>query len=347
MIKDPIDLTKKLIKIESVSGNEKELGIFIHDYLRSLGFKPRFQKITNNRSNVIIDGNSDIQINGHLDTVAIGDEWKHKQGEVSNGKLYGRGACDIKSSIGSVLAALAKNPTDKINLSFVVGEEDTFIGVKQLKPKKYVIELEPTENRLIYCHKGQLRLKVTAYGKAAHASVPEQGENAILKLNEAITKISSSKFSANHNILGKPTINIGKINGGTASNIVPDKAEMMIDRRVLPNEDISKVVKFYQNLLKSLSVEVDGLFKPAEFDNNSYIIQKMQKILKKFNMNTNPTGVLFTTQLGEMKNVQGVVFGPGSVKQAHKIDEFVQINEVEMAYNIFCELFKSLNYNSS
>lgn len=123
------------------------------------------------------------------------------QGEITNGKLYGRGACDIRASIGSVLAALAANPSAKINLSFVVGEEDTFIGVKHLRTKRYVVELEPTENRLIYCHKGQLRLKVTAYGKAAHASVPEQGENSILKLNEAITKIMESELSARHEFL--------------------------------------------------------------------------------------------------------------------------------------------------
>ena len=90
MITDPIELTKKLIKIESVSGNEEEIGIFIHDYLISLGLKPQFQKITKNRSNIILDSNSDIQINSHLDTVAIGEGWKHKQGETSNEKLYGR-----------------------------------------------------------------------------------------------------------------------------------------------------------------------------------------------------------------------------------------------------------------
>jgi len=341
MITDPIKLTQKLINIESVSGNETQLGHFIFEYLNSLGYKPKRQKVTKNTFNVLLSGKSDIQVNGHMDTVPIGSNWNYRQGQIINGKIYGRGACDIKASIASVLAAIAKHPCE-VNLSFVVEEESTFRGVKKLRPKKYVIELEPTENRIIYCHKGQLHLKVAATGKAAHASVPDVGDNAILKLHNAISKINKQKLKARHPILGIPTINIGTIHGGVSSNIVPDTAEMHIDRRVLPNENIFKVAKEYKMLLSPLKIEIVGLFNAAEFPKNSKIIKIMQHILTKQKMNAKPGGVLFTTQLGAMKNIQGLVFGPGSVKQAHQINEFVRISEVNKAHSAFCDLFNHI-----
>ena len=341
MITDPIKLTQKLIRIESVSGNEHELGDFVFDYLQSAGFKPRRQKVTSLTSNILVQGKNDIQIDGHMDTVPTGKNWKYGQGQIANGKVYGRGACDIKASIATVLSAIAKYPCE-VSLSFVVEEENTFRGIKKLAPKKYVIELEPTENRIIYCHKGQLRLKLEAAGKAAHASVPEQGDNAIYKLNDAIKKIINHKFKARHPILGKPTFNIGKVEGGVASNIVPDYAVAYVDRRVLPNENSGDIVETYKELLKPLNVTVDGYFPAAEFPKNSKIIKIMQNILAKYNMNPNPTGVLFTTQLGVMKNVEGLVFGPGSVKQAHQTDEFVELSQLKKAHSVFCELFRMM-----
>jgi len=340
MITDPVKLTQKLVRIESESGNEKELGNFIFKYLKSCGYSPKKQKVTKNTFNVVLKGKSNIQINGHLDTVSLGTGWKHRQGQVRKGRLYGRGSCDIKASIAAVLTAIAKRPCD-VNLSFVVEEESTFRGVNKIRPKKYVIELEPTENQIVYCHKGQLRLKVLAKGKAAHASVPHEGDNAILKLNEGINKLLKSRFSVRHNILGTPTLNIGSVQGGTTSNIVPDNAVMHIDRRVLPNEDIQSVVNYYKKLLSPLKVEVCGLFKAAELPKNSKIIKLMQRIVKKHKLNPKPGGVLFTTHLGAMKNVEGLVFGPGSVKQAHQINEFVSVKQLRQAHDVFCDLFNS------
>ena len=132
---NPISLAKKLVSINSVSGNEREVAYYIYDYLKSLGLKPELQNLNKNQSNVFCIGKGNLIVNGHIDTVPFGDKenWNYNPlGQLSKTKLYGRGTCDTKGSIASFLSALAKNPSSQMSCSFTVNEEDTFAGVKAL-----------------------------------------------------------------------------------------------------------------------------------------------------------------------------------------------------------------------
>ncbi len=145
VIEDPVLLAKKLVSIDSVTGNEHKIAQYINDYLSALDLKPQFQNVGKNRENVFLKGRGNLLINGHTDIVPIGDKklWHHDPfGEIIKNKLYGRGSCDTKGSIACVLSALAKNATKEISCSFCVDEEEFFVGIKSLmKLRKLIANL--------------------------------------------------------------------------------------------------------------------------------------------------------------------------------------------------------------
>ncbi|MEA2038163.1 MAG: ArgE/DapE family deacylase [Nanoarchaeota archaeon] len=356
VIENPVNLAKKLISIPSITGEESKVANYIFDYLRSIGLKPEFQKIAKNRNNIIVKGKDNLLITGHMDTVSFGGKWNYDPlGELTKTKLYGRGTCDTKGSIACILSALAKNPNKNISLSFTVDEEENFMGINslmklrnnKLKNIKYCIDLEPTGLRIVTAHKGQIRFNVSAKGKAAHSSVPQKGDNAILKLTNVIPRIKSYSKKLNskkHQLVGNPTTNIGVISGGSSYSTVPNYAEMLVDRRVIPGEDVKKVVTEFRRMLRPVKTSTTQQHKPVDLNQNSPIIKQMQSIIKKHKINPKPIGVKFTTQFSIMayNKIQGFVFGVGNVNQAHKIDEYVFLKDVIKCHNIFSELVSTI-----
>jgi len=251
------------------------------------------------------------------------------------------------------------------SVCFTIGEENTFAGIKAfMKIRnerfghiKYCINLEPTELKIVHAHKGQIHLSVRAHGKAAHASSPEEGDNAILKLNTAmnnLNKYADGLVGVSHELLGHPALNIGVIKGGTASNIVPDFAEMEVDVRILPGQDAEKVVEEIRGAVGGgvaggvggavapLEVIVNHIYSPVELPSSSPFVENFRKILDEEGIDSVPGIGGYTTEFSELISggIQGFIFGAGSIKQAHKIDEYVRVEELEKLYKVLCRFLK-------
>ena len=222
-MQDVFDYIRRLIDIPSVSGSEHEISFFLERDLRQKGFSVVLQEVTANRSNVYAthDGfPAKVILCTHIDTVPpfipSSEDGQH---------IYGRGSCDAKGIIGSMIwAALAlKNAGIKeIGLLFVVGEEVDSIGanVANALPSvaNYVIVGEPTENLLASGHKGGFKFRLTATGKAAHSAYPELGDSAIHRLIALVSELQKLDWGWDE-LLESATINIGTIEGGVAANV--------------------------------------------------------------------------------------------------------------------------------
>ena len=217
------ELTRRLIDIESISGNEKNVALYLADYLRGCGADVSLDEAEPGRPNVVAQwGKPDVVLSTHLDTVPPFFS-SREDGEF----IYGRGACDAKGIIAAQIEAATRLRAEgiaNIGLLFVVGEERNSAGAIAANQKpigsKYLIDGEPTDNRLVLGTKGVLRVSVEAHGKMAHSAYPELCEPAIEKLIDALDILRKLKLPEDE-LLGQTTYNIGIIEGGVAPNVIP------------------------------------------------------------------------------------------------------------------------------
>ncbi len=255
---DAKTILAKLISFDAIEDRDNSA---IMDYLESFLTKIGFR--TEYRSKCLVMSIGDEQpigFLGHTDTVSCSDNWKTNPFELveNGGKLYGLGVCDMKGGLAAMLAAVAKvdwKNRSGIKLFFTFDEEIGFGGIKELLDKKidfpdFMIIGEPTDNIEINSSRGEISVKLRFRGKAAHSSVPEEGENAICK---AMDFASELKKDVNGHTA---TMNIGLINGGRLVNIVPDSCEMSIDFRTEKPEQNA----YIKNLLDDLSVKYDAKY---------------------------------------------------------------------------------------
>ncbi len=322
------ELLLDLIKIESFSGNEAGVADFIVDYLGSLDFDIEKQNVEGDRYNIIASrGNPKIFLSAHMDTVSGGLEIKE-----DSEKIYGRGACDTKGSIASMLVA-GKNAIEKgmtdFGYLFTVGEEDNLAGSKTFsmsnKKLPFVVVGEPTSLKPVNGHYGILIIKVISVGKSAHTSNPELGENAIEKIIKADRNILD-----NLEVSPESSLTITKINGGTADNIVPDYAEVIYSIRISPKDTID-YVNLIRKILNENNCKIDVLLKinSTEMD--------MPKKLKFLGV---PETARYCTDLSFLKN--GFVLGPGNIVNAHRDNEFILKKELNDAIEIYEKILRKL-----
>ena len=223
------ELTRSLMSIPSVSGEEEAVGYFLRDHLQKLGWKVELQSVSENQNNVIATLNETPRVwfSTHMDTVP-----PYIPPTEDDEKIYGRGSCDAKGIIAAQIAAaehLRKEGIEDIGLLYTVEEERASTGAKAanmhpLAAKcEYMINGEPTDNDLAIGSKGTFRLMVRTTGKAAHSAYPEQGDSAIEKLLDILDDIRHTKFPDDE-FFGQTTVNIGTIEGGAALNVIPPTA---------------------------------------------------------------------------------------------------------------------------
>ena len=227
---DVFALTKTLIDIESITGNEKAVGDWVYDYLQPLvteyGGTLEKIEVEPDRNNVLaIFGEPVVTLSTHLDTVP-----PFFASREDDEFIWGRGACDVKGIIASMICAartLLAEGRRGFALLFVVGEERNSAGAyymaKDSRGSKYLINGEPTSCKLALGSKGALRYELIGSGRMAHSAYPELGESAIEKLLDALERVRKIDWPV-HPILGPSTLNIGTIKGGRAPNVVPDDA---------------------------------------------------------------------------------------------------------------------------
>jgi acetylornithine deacetylase len=328
---DPVALTRQLVDIESITGNEGRVGEFLYQELCRLGYKTEKMAVESGRNNVFAVSSKEprpkIVFSTHMDTVPP----FIPSSEDETG-IYGRGSCDAKGIIAAQIAAAERLRQEGIfvGLLFLVGEEKDSLGAKvanrQSPGARFLVNGEPTENRMALASKGTLRVEISAEGRMAHSAYPELGESAIEKLLEALNRLRGLKLPSDPE-LGPCTVNIGVIEGGRAPNIIPDKARAQLLYRLIGPAD---------ELRKQIERAVSGLAR-AEFvlEIPFARLQTLEGL---------PTMIAaFTTDIPWLGNWgQPVLIGPGSIHVAHTEGEYIEKKELHEAVELYCAIAKRL-----
>jgi acetylornithine deacetylase/succinyl-diaminopimelate desuccinylase family protein len=366
-----VSLTRELVKIQSVNppGNEKNVAESIVSWLRNNGIEAYLQEVRQDRPNAlgIVDGESGGKIlilNGHTDVVPTGRGWgKDPFGaEVLSGRIYGRGANDMKGGLAAMMVAIktlkesCKDFRGSILFQAVMGEEVDGSGteflVRQGLKADFAIIGEPTNLEICLGHKGNFTFRVRTYGKAAHASVPHLGSNAIVDMYnvvDGLEKYSSFlKDKVGHPLLGCPTLNIGTIQGGTKSNIVPDECSIEVDRRVVPPENVADVEKEARKILQQIEYrhpnlrydyDTVGAAEPSMItggeDGLKALRSSAEEILGKKPEEKALLGTCDARFFNNTAHIPAVIFGPGTLGQAHVPDEYIDIDQLVSASKIY------------
>lgn len=376
---DVVKILRNLVRIptQNPPGKERECAEYIKNKLDEWGIRATLvPKPFNNRPQVVATygtGKEPILVlNAHMDVVPEGDlkKWDYDpyEGVVENGKLYGRGSCDTKGGLAAAMITaktLAKNETalkGTLLLQFPVGEEGGQPGTRTLLEEGYLgnwgIVLEPTNLRTATSANGVAWYEISVKGKACHASVPEKGKNAIVKAAKVLTNLEEygkEIRSRQDPLTGHATCAITKIQGGTKENVVPEMCKITIDRRFLPQESTEQVKLELNELLKGVfgeeskfqyEYESKRSLESAKISSDSKIAKILRNHSKKIaDVPDKPFGIIATTDQRNFVNdagVPAVVWGPGSLDQAHTVDEHVEINQVVKATKILIAVSKEL-----
>jgi acetylornithine deacetylase len=317
-------LTRQLIDIESITGNEAAVGDFLFSKLNDLGFTAEKMLVEENRFNIYASaGNAPaVVLSTHIDTVP-----PFMPSAEDENKIYGRGSCDTKGIIAAMLAAALRLKVARIpiGLLFVVGEERNSLGANAANqrppspPPKFLINGEPTQNKVATASKGSLRIEITARGRMAHSAYPHLGESAIDKLLNALERVRRLELPVNPEI-GPTTMNIGVIEGGRAPNVIPDFAKaQLLYRTVLPSADLIARIRAAAGKDVETAVVLDVPF----------VKLRTFPALETF-------VAAYTTDIPALSNWgEPILFGPGSIHVAHTDGEYIDKAQQLEAVDIY------------
>ena len=325
-----VQLARDLIDIDSTSGQESKAVTWLASWLRDQGYHVTGQPVVNDRANVIATitkRDPEIVFSTHIDCVP-----PFFPSRIDGDTLYGRGACDAKGILAAQITALEQLRTsgvENVGLLVVVGEERGSPGAQAAnrlaQSCRYLINGEPTDNRLARATRGVYRVCLSAQGRAAHSSHPELGESAIEKLLDALVALRKLDLPTDE-IIGQTTYTIGMLSGGVAPNVVPPNAEADINfRTVGPASD----VRVCLNALPDNVSTKDIIVVPPVYLKT---IPGFATEVFRFT-----TDIPFLSSWGEP-----LLIGPGSVRVAHTADEHVEISELERAVNLYTKLARAL-----
>jgi acetylornithine deacetylase ArgE len=381
MTLDAIQLLRDLIAIPSVNpmrvgsgvAVERELADYIESTLRRAGIDCERQPVAEGRDNVVAvvqasgianrvarDG---LMLNSHMDTVPVANMTIEPFNPVvRDGRIYGRGACDAKGSIAAMMAALvahANRPERPVPVVFaaMADEEFSFAGSWKLIEKDWPVRAcivgEPTRLASIIAHKGVVRWGMSVTGTSAHGAMPHLGHSAIydgarvaLALEMYAQELARRSL---HPLLGRPTINLGRISGGNSVNVVPDSCELEVERRLLPGEDGRQAVRDCEEWVRErvggeISLIVDQPYlvdPPLETPRDASVVRAVADAhLSEFGIANAIEGAHYGTDGSKLASagIETVVCGPGDIAQAHTGDEFIEIDQVEKAVRLYTRL---------
>ncbi len=360
-----IDLTRELIRMRSVNppGGERPLAEKLAARLQRAGLQVDLIPFGQDRSSLVArlggDGRAPLCLSGHLDTVALGEQpWTADPfaAEIHEGRLYGRGASDMKGGVAAIvvaverLARLSAQERPDLLVIFTAGEETGCEGAEYLRRGGHLPEAaalvvaEPTVNRPCLGHRGLLWLHARTQGKAAHGSAPELGVNAIVPMAEAICRLADAGLPAgHHDVLGQASVNIGTIQGGTGINFVPESCEVGIDIRTVPGHTGAELAKNVSDALGP-HVELSTLRDlPAVCSSAEDPFLMQARELAADGGEPEPYGTVpFCTDASVLTTGMGspptLICGPGEPSQAHCTDEYCPLEQLEAAAEIYFQL---------
>ncbi len=350
---------------------EARLNTMLGEVLRQWGATLEFQEEVPGRTNMIArftgrDADRCLMLEAHADTVPVdGMTIAPFTPLIRDGRLYGRGACDTKGALAAMLAGLATVlndegiPPTSVCLVTTCNEEQGATGAKALIRSGFradaAIVGEPTGLRIVDAHKGVVRYRLTVRGRAAHSSEPSQGINAISKIAAVIRRIDgplTTELACNrHPRLGPPVISVGTIQGGFLVNIVPDECVIEIDRRLIPGETVAMATAQLRRHIDEVAVvespldyELDETQHYAALecdphgDFGHHLAAALTDVMGEVQYDAAPWG----SDAGAFHDagIPVFVFGPGSIRQAHSADEYVEIDAVRTATRVYADLIR-------
>ena len=346
------DLLVQLVKAQSEPDSDKNAVLnVVLPHLERMGLEIHRHENNGNPAIFATKGNPKILFNGHLDTVPRGTDWSYEDGQVEGDIVYGRGSLDMKGGCISLLLA-AEVLTEK-NIDFAIiyttDEEVGMAGAKEVArqhPEVSEIPLfiicEPTDNCPVIDEKGIVQFRITITGKKAHAAMPELGRNAIADLIPRLNKLIESELygKSQHDPV---TIGIDIISGGTGLNVMPDKAIADIDVRFLSTYTNDEMFGILKKLIRAdddfVEVELLHELPPARSEIPEEMLARIEELVggKSYKV---PYGTEMAVFGKLNKNI--IVLGPGGQKMAHQTDEWIDINDVLKAAEIYVELINLL-----
>ncbi len=360
-----LGLLRDLVQIESVNpalsrqgSGEAAIARYIRDYLRNLGLDARFQKIEKNRVNVIgvlkgSGGGSSLMLNGHTDTVSADTmEMDPFAAEEKNGKIYGRGALDMKAGVAALITAVRsiiesgmKLKGDVI-LTLVADEEYASIGTEAVVDEytaDAAIICEPTDLDIVIAHKGFAWTRIEVFGHAAHGSLPHRGVDAIVKAGKVLAAIEelgqTGLKKKTHPLLGTASIHASLIEGGTELSTYPDYCKIELERRNLPGEDQKQVKEEMHELLQNIRRKDDQFkanydvffFRPAfEISPDQPIVKTVSRAFESICRRAPKYEGMWAwldSAILAQAGIPAVIFGP-SGDGAHAVVEYVDVKSV-------------------
>jgi acetylornithine deacetylase len=329
---DVVRLVRQLVDIESITGNEAPVGNFLYRELAGMGYQVEKMTAEMERCNIYATAperpHPQVVLSTHMDTVPpFIPSWEDAT------CVYGRGSCDAKGIIATQIAAAERLRQEGIyvGLLFLVGEERDSLGAKVANQKasgnRFLINGEPTENKVAVASKGALRAEVSARGKMAHSAYPELGDSAIDRLLEALGRLRRMALPVDAEV-GASTMNIGVIEGGRAPNVVADRARaQLLYRLVGPSDRLREQIREAVGELVRIDFTLEIPF------------------VRLRTLDSLPTMVAaFTTDIPALGNWgEPLLVGPGSIHSAHTEGEFVEKKQLHEAVELYCAIVKRLS----
>jgi acetylornithine deacetylase len=348
---------------------EGAMAALVAGILSKAGLEVTLQEVLPGRQNVIAtlpgrDRGRALLLETHLDTVEVdGMTVPPFVPEVRGGRLYGRGSCDAKGCLAAFMAAMVEcahegvRPATDVVLAAVMDEEHRFRGVLHLldagRRFRGAVVGEPSELRLVVAHKGSVRMEIRTHGRTAHSAQPQDGDNAILRMAGVLALIRNElepeAAGHRHPLTTPATICPTVIHGGSGFNVVPGSCSMFLDRRTLPGEDPEAVWRGYRDRIEALAPGAIQVVPPALVDlaldtpPASPIVSALGEAMLRRGLDPAPIGVNYGTDASKIahRGIPAVVFGPGSIADAHQPDESVELAQVESAAGVLIELIRA------
>ena len=371
-----IELLRRLVRTPSVNptdtgnaaiGGEERMARQLAEELAAKGFAVELDEAGPGRPNLVATlgepgAGRTLAFEGHLDTVSIdGMTVAPFAGEVRTGRLYGRGACDMKGAMAAALHALNAERLGRwreagLRLLFIgaIDEEKGCGGARMLARQKRfradeLIVLEPTELGIVHAHKGALWYEIEVFGRTAHGASPGEGFSAIrsmvpvMEVVEAEARAAAAAVGAS--ATGEPTVNIGVIEGGSGVNTVPGSCRIQVDRRTVPGENHERILEAIRRGLRQCQAEGTvlrwelrpRLGSPA-YDSgaDTGLARRLAAAAERCGVVPRLGGTGWYSDAGPLSRLSGatVVFGPGSIVQAHTADEYIELESLQQGADI-------------
>jgi succinyl-diaminopimelate desuccinylase len=370
-----LDLTRALIRLDTVNppGNERAPAELVLDYARRWGLQGELVPLGPKRANLQLSlpgqgAAPALLYCGHFDTVPLGEAaWTHPPHGAhvdADGLLWGRGSVDMKGGVAAILLGMATLAQAGIclpgDLRFLgtIGEEVDCAGASAalasgvMDGVGQLVIAEPTDLALVVAHKGALFLEFTTLGRSAHGAMPEQGVNAIVQMTRLLARLETFDFAVEtHPLLGRPTLNIGTIAGGSVVNLVPDRCTVQVDVRTVPGLDHQALLKRLEALLTELRTalpdfqaewRLTGDYPAVGTDPQARLVQVAGRVLEGVTGRApSITAVSYFSDNSILQPATGVptlLCGPGDPNLAHQTDERLSVQALEQAADFFTRL---------